>query len=150
MRRHDAGDLVLADQPLGILLRALRVGLVEPDEFGRAPQQHVVALLQRQHAPLSEIFRLVDDIAGLGPDHADLDRLGRGGVADIRHAQPGGDQAGGAERARAEKQAAAPDRTIEDWFASVGHDVLPCCGVPLPEPISCFPSVAAGRPAAGL
>jgi hypothetical protein len=67
-------------------------------------EQHIAALLQRQHAALREIFRLIDDRSGLGPDHADPDRLGGRRVADIGHAEPRG-----GERCRTQEQAAPAD-----------------------------------------
>jgi len=97
-------DLVLADQPFGALLGALGIGLVEPDDLGGSAEQHVVALLQRQHAALGEIFRLIDDLAGLRPDHADLDRLGGFGPSDVGHGEARGGEAG-----RAQHQVAPAD-----------------------------------------
>ena len=84
-----ADDLLFADQTFGALLRPLRVRLVQPDDLSRPSQQRVVALLKRQHAALSEIFRLIDDRAGLGPDHSDLDGLCCGRVTDVGHAKAG-------------------------------------------------------------
>jgi len=57
----DADHLLLSNESLRTLLGPLRIGLVEPDDFSGPAEQHVVALFQRQHAALCQIFGLVDD-----------------------------------------------------------------------------------------
>ena len=79
---EDGDDLVLLHQLLHVLLRTLRRGFVQPDQLRRLAHDLVAAFLQRQVGAVRQIFGLRGDIAGLGQQQPDLDRVGGGGIAD--------------------------------------------------------------------
>jgi hypothetical protein len=105
----DADDLVVVDQPLRVLLRALRIWLVEPHVFNLAPGQRVAALGERQQVALCELFSLFGDLSGLGPQRADLDRFGGETPTDE----------GRSEAGAAEEQLASVDSEV------VSHAIRP-------------------------
>ena len=80
---------MLGDEPLRVLLRALRIGLVEPDDLDGPAEQHVGALFKREQAALREILGLFGDLPGLGPEESDLDRLGGVAATDERRGDAG-------------------------------------------------------------